>query len=256
MEISQGFAVEAADLNVRFGKLEVVTGVNLRVRQGEFVTIVGKSGCGKTTLLKAVAGLVKYSGTLRRQGRIRMVFQEGLLLPWLTVEKNIWMGVTEEEKQKGSVNSSSRKPEMGNSPNDRVQKLLSEMGIEHLRNSFPYEISGGEKQRVAIARAFAASPEIVLMDEPFGALDIFTRELMQTWLLEFWERHKVAVLFVTHDIEEGLILGDRLTVMSAGQLEPDHTIPFPRPRGAETKYTEQFLEARRNIRKQIIDDYS
>ena len=137
-----------------------------------------------------------------------------------------------------------------------MQRLLSEMGIEHLRNSFPYEISGGERQRVAIARAFAADPDIVLMDEPFGALDIFTRERMQIWLLEFWERHQVAVLFVTHDIEEGLILGDRLTVMSEGQLEPDHIIPFPRPRGAEIKYTDKFLEARRDIRKEIVDDGS
>lgn len=255
MAFSPDIAVEATDLSVRYGANEVVKRISLKLRKGEFVSIVGKSGCGKTTFLKAVAGLVDHTGTLKRQGRARMVFQEGLLLPWLTVKSNIALGLTQ-------LNGSRKDTDLDSSQGIRydqsaahdaiVESLLAEMGIEHLSDSYPYEISGGERQRVAIARAFAARPEIVLMDEPFGALDIFTRERMQTWLLEFWQRHKVAVLFVTHDIEEGLVLGDRLTVMTDGVLEPDYVIPFPRPRGADIKYTEDFLAARREIRHQIV----
>ncbi len=259
MKGSSEFAVEAAGLSVNYGKRNVVKAVDLKLRTGEFVTIVGKSGCGKTTLLKAVAGLVERTGTLQSRGRIRMVFQEGLLLPWLTVEENIQLGLHEESMQSRrgdgyQVAATNRKADAPRG--DVVEALLSEMRIEHLRDSYPYEISGGEGQRVAIARAFAPGPDIILMDEPFGALDIFTRERMQTWLLGFWERHKVAVLFVTHDIEEGLVLGDRLIVMTDGELEPDHGISFPRPRGAEIKYTESFLEARREIRKRIVGETS
>lgn len=126
------------------------------------------------------------------------------------------------------------------------------MGILHLSTRYPHEISGGEKQRIAIARAFAPWPKIVLMDEPLASLDILTREYMQSWLLEFWSHHEVAVLFVTHDIEEALMLGDRLTIITGKKLHVEQDIPFSKPRNTEIKYTTKFLEMRNKVRLKII----
>jgi ABC-type nitrate/sulfonate/bicarbonate transport system ATPase subunit len=134
---------------------------------------------------------------------------------------------------------------------EKAEKLLSELGMADLFDRYPHELSGGESQRVAIARAFGARSQIVLMDEPFGALDVLTRERMQEWLLTFWQRNTVAVVFVTHDVEEALMLGDRILVLEDGQLKPVLDVPFPRPREQDLRYSQDFLNARRLVREHL-----
>jgi len=125
--------------------------------------------------------------------------------------------------------------------------------MRELAHRYPHQLSGGERQRVAIARAFVARPQIVLMDEPFGALDVLTREQMQTWLLDFWQRNTAAVVFVTHDVEEALILGDRILVIVDGRLRPVLNVNFPRPRPQRLRYAPEFLEAKQRVREQLAD---
>jgi NitT/TauT family transport system ATP-binding protein len=218
---------------------------SLDIAQGEFVSIVGPSGCGKSTFLNIVLGLIEpASGVVQLNGtRISgpgqeraMVFQEFGLLPWRSVTANVELGL----ELKG-IPSAKRAA--------RAKELINLVGLEGFESHYPHELSGGMKQRVGLARALATEPEVLLMDEPFAALDAQTRDLMQSELLQIWERSKKTVLFVTHSIEEAAYLSDRVIVMTArpGRTKDVIQIDLPRPRDYEMRLTPKFNEIKLRI---------
>lgn len=187
----------------------ILKNINLQVKKGEFITIVGHSGCGKSTLLKIVAGLVDYdSGTILRNGKTitkpgndcGMVFQDHRLLPWLKLKDNVGFGLTD-------ITKSER--------DELVNRHIELVDLKGFENSYPSELSGGMAQRAAIARGLVTDPDILLLDEPFGALDAMTRIQMQKEILRIWEEKKTTMILVTHDIDEAIVLGNRIVVMSA-----------------------------------------
>jgi nitrate ABC transporter ATP-binding subunit len=213
------------------GAYTVLEGINLTIYEGEFICLIGHSGCGKTTLLDMVSGFRKpTTGEVRLQtkritepGPDRMVvFQNYALLPWLTAFENVYLAVD-------AVN-----PELSKSKKTAiVQENLALVGLTEAAHKQPRQLSGGMKQRVAIARALATRPKVLILDEPFGALDAITKEEMQEELLKIWSEHKVTVLMITHDIDEALFLADRLVMMTNGpsaHIGEVLNIPFPRPR--------------------------
>lgn len=236
-------AIDINDMGVVFNArgtmVEAVSSVDLKVRPGEFVSLIGPSGCGKSTLLNIVAGFVEpTSGSVLVDGKtIRgpssdrgVVFQQYSLFPWLSVRKNVEFGL----KMKG-VAASQRETQ--------ARTLLGLAGLLAFENHYPDQLSGGMKQRVGIVRALATSPQVLLMDEPFGALDAQTRTVMQEILTNMWQQFRISVLFVTHDIEESIFLSDRIYVMTArpGRIKAEITVPLPRPRTPEMTYTPEFI---------------
>ena len=225
--------------------LEVLDLARLAVADGEFVTVVGPSGCGKSTLLHVLGGFIPGdAGDIRVHGREvvgpgpdrGMVFQEFSLFPWRTVSGNVGWGL-----------------EVRGAPAAEraaiVNRYLELTGLSEFRDHLPAELSGGMKQRVALARVLAFDPKVLLMDEPFGALDAQTRELMQEELTRLWERTGKTIVFVTHDIEEAVYLGDRVVVLTArpGRIRQEIRIELPRPRGLEIKKSMQCHEYRNTI---------
>lgn len=247
------------DLSVTFqrrrgGTVTAVASLDLTVREKEFVCIVGPSGCGKSTLLRVAAGLVRPStGEVILDGRPvfepsadrGMVFQSYTLFPWLTVQGNVEFGPRLRDIPVPERTAAAR----------RYIELVGLRGFEH---SYPKELSGGMMQRAAIARALANDPEVLLMDEPFGALDAQTRALMQELLLSIWEQTHKTVLFVTHDIEEAILLGDRVYIMSSrpGRIKEEVAISLPRPRKVEVVDSETFIRLRRHIHQLIREESS
>ena len=219
--------------------VEAVSTVDMHVKPGEFVSIIGPSGCGKSTLLNIVAGFVKpTSGAvlldgapIRGPGSDRgVVFQQYSLFPWLTVRKNVEFGL----KMKGFAAAQRE---------TQARTLLGLAGLLAFENHYPDQLSGGMKQRVGIVRALATSPQVLLMDEPFGALDAQTRTVMQEILTNMWQQFRISVLFVTHDIDESIFLSDRIYVMTArpGRIKAEIVVPLPRPRTPEMVYTPEFI---------------
>lgn len=219
--------------------VEAVSTVDMHVKPGEFVSIIGPSGCGKSTLLNIIAGFVKptsgkalFDGApIRGPGSDRgVVFQQYSLFPWLTVRKNVEFGL----KMKGTPASQRE---------TQARTLLGLAGLLAFENHYPEQLSGGMKQRVGIVRALATSPQVLLMDEPFGALDAQTRTVMQEILTNMWQQFRISVLFVTHDIEESIFLSDRIYVMTArpGRIKAEIVVPLPRPRTPEMTYTQEFI---------------
>ncbi|MFN0161706.1 MAG: ABC transporter ATP-binding protein [Burkholderiales bacterium] len=214
--------------------------VSLKVADGEFVCIVGPSGCGKTTLLNVVAGLLKYDeGSLRIGGALvngpgisrAVVFQHASLLPWRTVTGNARYGM---EMQRRFDEATMR---------DRAAHFIALVGLAGFESRYPSELSGGMQQRVNLARALATDPEVLLMDEPFAALDAQTREFMQSELLKIWSKQKKTVLFITHQIDEAAYLADRVVVMGTrpGRIKREFAVPFARPRALSVKRDPEFL---------------
>ena len=213
------------------GPYTVLQDVNLTVKEGEFICVIGHSGCGKSTLLNMVSGFasptegaVLVSGKpVKKPGPDRMVvFQNYALLPWLTVFENVYLAVD-------AVSPNKREAEK----RAIVRDHLAMVGLTEAENKKPTQISGGMKQRVSIARALAIRPEVLILDEPFGALDAITKEELQEELLKIWNDHRCTVLMITHDIDEALFLADRLVMMTNGpaaNIGEIMTIPFPRPR--------------------------
>ncbi|NYT18982.1 MAG: ABC transporter ATP-binding protein, partial [Methanosarcinales archaeon] len=202
--------------------------VNLEIKDKEFVCFIGPSGCGKTTLLRIIAGLeLPDSGEITLDGenislpdsKRGMVFQEYSLFPWRTVIQNITFG----PQMQGLSKSESL---------EMAEKYLKLVGLEQFRNSYPYELSGGMRQRVAIARALANEPKVLLMDEPFGALDAQTRNTLQNELLQVWEKNQITIVFVTHSVDEAVFLADKIVVMTArpGKIKKVIDVELPRPR--------------------------
>jgi NitT/TauT family transport system ATP-binding protein len=242
--------IQARDVSLSFRprNRDAVTALenfNLEVAKGEFVSIVGPSGCGKSTFLNVLLGLIKPdAGEMQLNGtRITgpsqeraMVFQEFGLLPWRTVTGNVELGL---ELKGVSANQRSV----------RAKELIKLVGLIGFENHYPHELSGGMKQRVGLARALATEPDVLLMDEPFAALDAQTRDLMQAELLQIWERTRKTVLFVTHSIEEAAYLSDRVIVMTArpGRTKGVLKIQLPRPRDYEMRLTPEFNEIKSRI---------
>lgn len=226
-------------------KLLVLQDINLRIFTSEFVSIVGASGCGKSTLLNIIAGLEQpTSGEIRVDNQVvlgpgpdrGMVFQSYTLYPWLTVAENIGFGL------------SLRKMPIVEQK-DRINYFLDIVGLTKFANSYPKQLSGGMKQRVAIARALANEPEVLLMDEPFGALDAQTKEQMQVFLLDLWRKTKITVLMITHDIEEAVFLSQRIYILSAhpGQVQNEITVELPEKRNLEMKLSKTFIDIKRQV---------
>lgn len=233
----------------------VLRDVSFSVAQGEFVSLVGPSGCGKTTVLRIIAGLTKAThGEIllrgepigKNRGEFGFVFQSPNLLPWLTAIENVKLGL----KMFGLAR--------GSEAEDRAMGALSEVGLKDASNKLPGELSGGMQQRVGIARALAHDPKVLLMDEPFGALDAITRETLDFQLLDFWEASRRTVLFVTHSIEEAVLLSDRVVCMKPdpGEIITDYEVPFDRPRTAAQLNDPDFLDEVRHVRGQLSAYYS
>ena len=226
--------------------IEALRGANLRVRKGEFVCLIGASGCGKSTLLRMAAGFetatqgenLMWGMPISGPGPSRgMVFQDYGLFPWLNVRDNIGFG----PRSRGRTRTEAR---------DTVDRFIELVGLRDFADVFPHQLSGGMKQRVAIARVLANDAEVVLMDEPFGALDAMTRERLQDELVSIWSRTDLTVLFVTHSIEEAIFLADRVVVMSPGpgRIAHEHLIALPRPRDIAGP---EFNEWRRLLASQL-----
>jgi len=223
------------------GRLLALENVNLTVEEGEFVTIVGPSGCGKTTFINIADGLLKPTGgkilldgkEVTAPGMDRaMVFQDACLLPWRTVLKNVMFGL----ECRGLGNGTAEK--------DRAMKFIKLVGLSGFEDHYPHELSGGMQQRCNLARALTVDPEILIMDEPFAALDAQTREIMQLELLRIWNEAKKTVLFITHQINEAIYLADRVIIFGArpGKVKDVLKIDIPRPRQLAVKRGKQFLE--------------
>ena len=245
---SRPTALTVSGLQVRFStptrELTVLEDINLEFHEGEFVCLLGPSGCGKSTLLNVIggflkpsAGEVRYRGELIREPDPRriFVFQERGVFPWLTVEGNIAFGLfrlSEAERR------------------ERVAHYVKMVGLSGFEHAWPHELSGGMKQRVEVARALATNPEVLYLDEPFGALDSITRHSMRSELLRLWEAERKTVLFVTHDIEEALQLADRVVVLAArpGRVQRIVEVDVPRPRDISSP---RYLELRDSLLEEI-----
>jgi NitT/TauT family transport system ATP-binding protein len=234
------------------GPVEAVTDAGIVVEPGEFVSIIGPSGCGKSTLLNAVAGFLKPTrGTVLVDDEAidgpsadrGMVFQQYSLFPWKTVRENVEFGL----KMKGMERSRREAA---------ARTLLGLAGLLAFENQYPDRLSGGMKQRVGIVRALATGPKVLLLDEPFGALDAQTRIIMQQILTNMWQRLKISVLFVTHDIDEAIFLSDRVYCMTArpGTIKAEITIPLPRPRQQSMMMSSEFLALRRGLMSLISEE--
>ena len=233
----------------RFDKTLALQATDLDVAENDFITILGPSGCGKSTLLRIVAGLDRQTaGEVTLEGRaIRgpgadrgMVFQSYTLFPWLTVLDNVCFGL----RERGMPRAQQLEIAHG---------FIAKVGLIGFEGHYPKQLSGGMQQRTAIARALANDPRMLLMDEPFGALDHQTRELMQELLLGIWEAQRKTVLFVTHDIDEAVFMGSRVVVMSArpGRIKLDRTVALPHPRHYSVKTTPAFAELKAELTEQV-----
>lgn len=239
-DVRMDFAIE--DDKGRRQQISALQDFNLDIREGEFFTILGPSGCGKSTFLNVLAGLAhKTSGSITIDGRPAeginlhqgVVFQGYALFPWRTVLQNIEMGL---EIRK--VPKRERK--------ETAEHFLDLVGLSGFAHRYPHELSGGMRQRVAIARALAYSPDLLLMDEPFAALDAQTREILQAELLRIWEAHKKTIVFITHSLDEAIYLSDRIAVMThrPGRIKSILNVPLARPRPAEIRHSPQFVQLR------------
>jgi sulfonate transport system ATP-binding protein len=209
-------AASVRGLTKRFGDRVVLDGLDLDIGSGEFVAMIGRSGSGKSTLLRALAGLDReISGSLTVSGPVAVAFQEPRLVPWKRVLANVALGL--------------REP----SPESVASGALAEVGLSERASAWPLTLSGGEAQRASLARALVRSPSLLLLDEPFSALDALTRISMHRLVLSLWERHKPAVLLVTHDVDEALSLADRVLVLGDGKIAHSASISLPRPRNRE-----------------------
>ena len=215
-------------------KMKVLDGINLDIHENKITVILGRSGCGKTTLLRLVAGLEELDQGEIQAANIKKkayVFQEDRLMPWLNVKKNITFGIKDK-----------------NVSEEKIDEIIETVGLKKFYNAYPSQLSGGMKQRVSIARAFAYNPDFIMMDEPFSALDYFTREQMQKELLNIQEKTNCSILFVTHSIDEALILGDKIVILEKGKVKSEYEIYD------ENKTRDLLDEKFVNLKKMIVND--
>lgn len=233
------------------GYTEALQDINFDVKDGEFVTILGPSGCGKSTFLFIGTGLTKCtSGKVLLNGKeikepykeVGFVFQDHLLLEWRTVLQNIML--------QGEFRNFDMKE-----TKEKALELIKQVGLEGFENKYPWELSGGMQQRVSICRALVHKPDLLMMDEPYGALDALTREQMRVDLEKMWMQNKNTILFVTHDIDEAILLADKIIVMTArpGRVKEIIKVDLPRPRNLEVKESSDFMRYRKHITELFMD---
>ncbi len=241
-----------SNLSVSFGRrncpIPALRNVSFTVGEGEFVAVIGPSGCGKTTLLRCLAGLERvHSGKVSyecgggdRPPRILMVFQEHGVLPWLTVLENAALGLEAQGVPKRARE-------------ERARRLLARLGLGGRERAYPHQLSLGMKQRVAVARSFLCAPDVLLMDEPFAALDAQTRLKLQHELLALWQERRCNVVFVTHDVDEAILLSDRIIVLSAapGTVTGEYSVGLPRPREAGMMLSQAFTSLKSALYAQL-----
>lgn len=241
--------LEVKDLYKRFetpkGSVTALQNINFKAHRREFVCVIGASGCGKSTLIRILSGLETPSeGDVLLDGKPvsgpgpdrGMVFQGYTLFPWLTVKKNVMFGLLNQGATKANAES-------------EALQWIDLVGLEKFADAYPDQLSGGMKQRVAIARALANKPRILLMDEPYGALDAQTRSKMQSYLLQIWQNIDITILFITHDLDEAIYLADRILVLKShpGEVQEVIEVPVPRPRSIEQFISPEFLATRKRI---------
>ncbi|WP_390404705.1 ABC transporter ATP-binding protein [Lacticaseibacillus jixiensis] len=238
--------IEIKHLTKRYANERLVLDdISLSVAQNEFITVIGPSGCGKSTLLNIIAGLETatsgvvldhgqpVAGTAPQRG---VVFQQYALFPWLTVRENVAFGLKMQRRTSADVMA-------------EVTRFIKMVGLADFADSYPKDLSGGMKQRVAIARAYAANPSLLLMDEPFGALDAQTRAQLQGELLNLWQQAQKTCFFITHDVDEAIILGQKIVVMGAhpGHIKAVIPVDLPYPRSVDTRLSEAFLQIKQQV---------
>lgn len=231
------------------GEVTALRNIDLKIHKREFVCVIGPSGCGKSTLIRILAGLEQASqGQVLLDGKEvtkpgperGMVFQGYTLFPWLSVKRNIMFGLLESGMDARNAEAEAR-------------QWIELIGLSRFEKSYPHQLSGGMKQRVAIARALANKPKVLLMDEPFGALDAQTRAKMQAYLMEIWKNIDVTVFFITHDLDEAVYLADRILVLKAnpGEVQELVEVPVPQPRSPDQSLSAEFLATKRHIESLI-----
>lgn len=237
-------------------KIRAIEDVSLTVRRGEFVSIAGPSGCGKTTVLKTTAGLIRpVQGVVRVSGtevhgplkNVGMAFQNPILLPWRKILNNVLLPLEIVAPHKERYRRERR------AYIDRARELLAAVGLDRFEDRHPWQLSGGQQQRASLCRALIHRPELLLLDEPFGALDAFTREELWLILQDLWLQHKFTVILVTHDLREAIFLADTVYVMSAypGRVIFTTGVPLPRPRTLDDTFTSTFTEIYHEVRRRI-----
>ena len=238
-----------------FGQVTALAGLEASVAKGEFVTVVGPSGCGKSTLFNIVAGLEEpdAGGILRFEGdschavdllgRVSFMPQRDLLLPWRNVVDNAILALDVEGVPRAQARA-------------KALKMLPEFGLAGFEQQYPHQLSGGMRQRVALMRSFLFERDLMLLDEPFGALDALTRAMMQRWLLDVWQKYRRTILFITHDVDEAIFLGDRVLVMTArpGSVKLEQVVDLPRPRRPEIVTAPEFIRLKRTLLDAIEEE--
>jgi len=247
--------IELRNVSKTFGATKALSDLEVSIRPGELVTVVGPSGCGKSTLFNILAGLEEPDpGNILRLkgvsstasdllGKVSFMPQRDLLLPWRNVIDNAILALEIE----GMSRPEARKLAM---------EMLPEFGLAGFENQYPNQLSGGMRQRVALMRTFLFKRDLMLLDEPFGALDALTRTMMQRWLLDVWQKHKRTVLFITHDVDEAIFLGDRVLVMTArpGKVKLEQVVDLPRPRKADIVTSPEFIALKKTLLEAIEEE--
>ncbi len=244
--------IEVSSLYKRYGTLEVFQDINFTVANHEIVAVVGPSGCGKTTMLRCIDGLIPYDGgEVRVEGRpvrepisgVAMVFQHFGLFPWKTVYRNVAYGLELARAPRNVIR-------------ERVPHYIELVGLKGFEDRYPYELSGGMQQRCGFARALATEPNVLLMDEPFGAIDAQTREILQFELLRIWSLRKTAMIFVTHSIEEAVLMGDRVLMLKGrpSSISDIIDIDLERPRSRATLLEPRFSKLKEQVWTTLVDD--
>jgi len=243
----------------RFGdgpsQVTAVSNVDLQIQPGEFITLIGPSGCGKSTLFNMIGGLlpadddgsILMNGEPQKDGellgKVSFMPQRDLLFPWRNVVDNAILALEIEGVSKKEAR-------------EKALAMLPDFGLKGFEKHYPHQLSGGMRQRVALMRTFLFERDLILLDEPFGALDALTRAMMQRWLLDIWQRYKRTVLFITHDLDEAIFLGDKVVVMSArpGTIKLQETIDLPRPREASVVTSEAFISVKRRLLEAVEEE--
>ena len=230
-ETGMSHGVIIKDAVKRYGDFTALKGVNLEIKQGEFFTLLGPSGCGKTTLLRLTGGLEQADEGEIRYGlshKTAFVFQEPRLMPWLNVWNNVTFGLEKKDQDQ-----------------EKIERIIAAVGLSGFEKAYPSQLSGGMQQRTAIARALAYEPSFIMMDEPFAALDYFTREQMQKELMRVQKKQGSSILFVTHSIDEALILGHKIVVIEKGRIKAQYQVP--ETTGERNLLDDMFISLKRNI---------